>query len=46
MGAIEEDTVVTTGEGDRKEYNLPKLQVEGCDGTKVSLKIIFGELEI
>jgi hypothetical protein len=46
VDAIEEDTVVTTGEGDRKEYNLPKSQVEGYNGAEVSLKIIFGELEI
>jgi hypothetical protein len=39
VDAIGEDTVVITGEGDRKEYNLPKSQVEGYDGAKVSLKI-------
>ena len=44
VDAIEEDTVVITSEGDRKEYNLPKSQVEGYDGAEVSLKIPFGEL--
>jgi hypothetical protein len=45
VDAIEGDTVVITSEGDRKEYNLPKSQIEGYDGAEVSLKITFGELE-
>jgi hypothetical protein len=45
VDAIKGDTVVVTSEGDRKEYNLPKSQVEGYDGAEVSLKITFGELE-
>jgi hypothetical protein len=45
VDAIKGDTVVVTSEGDRKEYNLPKPQVEGYDGAEVSLKITFGELE-
>jgi hypothetical protein len=45
VDAIEGDTVVITSEGDRKEYNLPKSQVEGYNGSEVSLKITFGELE-
>jgi hypothetical protein len=45
VDAIEEDTVVITSEGDRKEYNLPKSQVEGYNGAEVFLKITFGELE-
>ena len=32
-------------EGDRKEYNLPKSQVEGYNGAEVSLKVTIGELE-
>jgi hypothetical protein len=36
VDAIEGDTVVITSEGDRKEYNLPKSQVEGYDGAEVS----------
>jgi len=45
VDAIEGNTLVITSEGDRKEYNLPKSQVEGYDGAEVSLKITFGELE-
>ncbi len=45
VDAIKGDTVVVTSEGDCKEYNLPKSQVEGYDGAEVSLKITFGELE-
>jgi hypothetical protein len=45
VDAIKGNTVVVTSEGDRKEYNLPKSQVEGYDGAEVSLKITFGELE-
>ena len=45
VDAIEEDTVIITSEGDRKEYNLPKSQVEGYNGAEVFLKITFGELE-
>jgi len=45
VDAIQEDTVIITSEGDRKEYNLPKSQVEGYNGAEVFLKITFGELE-
>ena len=45
VDAIVEDTVVITSEGDRKEYNLPKSQIEGYNGAEVFLKITFGELE-
>ena len=45
VDAIEGNTVVITSEGDRKEYNLPKSQVEGYNGAEVFLKITFGELE-
>ena len=42
---IEGSTVVIMTEGDRKEYNLPKSQVEGFNGAEVSLKVIISELE-
>ena len=45
VDAIEGNTLVITSEGDRKEYNLPKSQVEGYDGAEVSLKITYGELK-
>jgi hypothetical protein len=44
VDAIEGDIVVITSEGDRKEYNVPKSEVEGYNGSEVSLKITFGEL--
>jgi hypothetical protein len=45
VDAIQGNTVVITTEGDRKEYNLPKSQVEGYNGAEVSLKVTIGELE-
>jgi hypothetical protein len=45
VDAIEGNTVVIMTEGDRKEYNLPKSQVEGYNGAEVSLKVTIGELE-
>jgi len=45
VDAIEGDTVVIITEGARKEYNLPKSQIEGFNGAEVSLKVTFGELE-
>ena len=45
VDAIDADTVVIITEGARKEYNLPKSQVEGFNGAEVSLKVTFGELE-
>ena len=42
---IEGSTVVIMTEGDRKEYNLPKSQVEGFNGAEVSLKVTISELE-
>ena len=37
--------VVITTQGDRREYNLPKTQVEGFNGAKVTLKNTLDELE-
>jgi hypothetical protein len=45
VDAIDADTVVIITEGARKEYNLPKSQVEGFNGAEVSLKVAIGELE-
>jgi hypothetical protein len=45
VDAIEGDVVIIASQGDRKEYNLPKSQVEGYNGAEVSLKIAFVELE-
>ena len=43
--AIEGDIVIVISEGDRKEFDLPKSQVEGYNGAEVSLKITLKELE-
>ena len=45
VDAIMGDVVVITTQGDRREYNLPKAQVEGFNGAEVSLKITLDELE-
>lgn len=45
VDAIMGDIVVITTQGDRREYNLPKAQVEGFNGAEVSLKITLDELE-
>jgi hypothetical protein len=45
VNAIEGNTVVITTEGDRKEYNLPKSQVEEFNGAEVSLKVTIDEQE-
>jgi hypothetical protein len=45
VDAIEGNTVVIITEGARKEYNLPKSQMEGFNGAEVSLKVTIGELE-
>ena len=45
VDAIMGDTVVITTQGDRREYNLPKTQVEGFNGAEVLLKNTLDELE-
>ena len=45
VDAIEGNTVVITSQGDRKEYNLPKSEIEGYNGSEVSLKVDFDDLE-
>jgi hypothetical protein len=40
-----ENTVVITTQGDRREYNIPKTQVEGFNGAEVTLKNTLDELE-
>ena len=39
------DSIVITSQGDRAEYKLPKSQVQGYNGTEVSLKVTRDELE-
>lgn len=45
VDAIMGDIVVITSQGDRREYNLPKTQVEGFNGAEVTLKNTLDELE-
>ncbi len=45
VDAVDEEKVVITTAGDRKEYALPKDKIEGYNGAEVFLKIDFGELE-
>jgi hypothetical protein len=35
INAIDEDSLVIITEGARKEYRIPKLQVDGYNGTEV-----------
>ena len=45
VDATYEDKIVIITEGARKEYNLPKSQVQGFNGAEVSLKVTINELE-
>ena len=45
VDAILGDIVVITTQGDRREYNLPKTQVEGFIGAEVFIKNTLDELE-
>lgn len=45
VDAIMGDIVVITTQGDSREYNLPKTQVEGFNGAEVTLKNTLDELE-
>lgn len=45
VDAIMGEIVVITTQGDRREYNLPKTQVEGFNGAEVFLKNTLDELE-
>jgi hypothetical protein len=45
VDAILGDIVVITTQGDRREYNLPKTQVEGFNGAEVFIRNTLDELE-
>ena len=45
VDAILGDIVVITTQGDRREYNLLKTQVEGFNGVEVFIRNILDELE-
>ena len=45
VDAVNDDSVIITSQGDRKEYSLPKDKFEGYNGAEVFLKISKSELE-
>ncbi|WP_148685519.1 hypothetical protein [Candidatus Nitrosocosmicus hydrocola] len=45
VDAVNADSVIITSQGDRKEYSLPKSQIDGFNGAEVFLKIGLSELE-
>ena len=45
VDAVNADSVIITSQGDRKEYSLPKSQIDGYNGAEVFLKISLVELE-
>ena len=45
VDAVDADSVVIITEGARKEYKIPKSQVEGFNGAEVFLKLSIAELE-
>jgi hypothetical protein len=45
VDAVNADSVIITSQGDRKEYSLPKSQIDGYNGAEVFLKISLDELE-
>jgi hypothetical protein len=45
VDAVDADSVVIITEGARKEYKIPKSQVDAFNGAEVFLKLTIGELE-
>ena len=45
VDALNADSVIITSQGDRKEYDLPKGQIDGFNGAEVFLKIGLDEIE-
>jgi hypothetical protein len=45
VDAVNADSAIITSQGDRKEYSLPKSQIDGFNGAEVFLKIGLSELE-
>ena len=45
VDAVNADSVIITSQGDRKEYSLPKSQIDEFNGAEVFLKIGLDELE-
>jgi hypothetical protein len=45
VDAVDADSVVIITEGARKEYRVPKSEVEGFNGAEVFLRLTIAELE-
>lgn len=45
VDTVNADSVIITSQGDRKEYSLPKNQIDGFNGAEVFLKISLDELQ-
>ncbi|WP_458746522.1 hypothetical protein [Candidatus Nitrosocosmicus sp. T] len=45
VDAVDNENITITSQGDRKEYRIPKNQVEGYNGAEVFLKFSINELE-
>jgi len=45
VDAVDANSIVIITEGARKEYNLPKSEVDGFNGAEVFLKLTIAELE-
>jgi hypothetical protein len=45
VDAVDTDSVVIITEGARKEYRVPKSEVEGFNGAEVFLRLTIAELE-
>ncbi len=45
VDAVDTDSIVIITEGARKEYKLPKSEVDGFNGAEVFLKLSIAELE-
>jgi hypothetical protein len=45
VDAVDADSIVIITEGARKEYRLPKSEVDGFNGAEVFLKSSIAELE-
>lgn len=45
IDAVDNENLILTSQGDRKEYRVPKNQVEGYNGAEVFLKFGIDELE-
>ena len=45
VDAVDTNSIVIITEGARKEYNVPKSEVDGFNGAEVFLKLTIAELE-